>query len=84
MPLKAKDLRNMELKDLKEKLDELSEDLLKHKAESRMGTIKNTSAIRNVKKDIARVLTVMNEKKASISSSKSNVKTNNEAKLSKK
>ncbi|AWR97290.1 50S ribosomal protein L29 [Acidianus sulfidivorans JP7] len=73
MPLKAKDLRNMDLKELNAKLAELSEELLKRKAESRMGTIKNTSSIRNIKKDIARVLTVINEKKKS--TSKQTIKT---------
>lgn len=63
MPLKAKDLRNIDIKDLQTKLDELRSELLKRKAESRMGTLKNTSAIRNLRKDIARILTVLNEKK---------------------
>lgn len=65
MPLKAKDLRNIELKDLYTKLSEYREELLKHKAESRMGTLKNTSTIKNIRKDIARMLTVINEKKKS-------------------
>lgn len=65
MPLKAKELRNMELKELYDKLNELTSDLLKYRAESRMGTLKNTSAIRNTRKDIARILTIINEKKRS-------------------
>ncbi|BDC19336.1 50S ribosomal protein L29 [Acidianus sp. HS-5] len=72
MPLDPEELRKMDIKDLYKKLEEYNADLLKHRAESRMGTLKNTSAIRNVRKDIARILTIISEKKRN---SKQNEKT---------
>jgi small subunit ribosomal protein S3 len=61
----AEELRKMDIKDLYKKLDEYNAELLKYRAESRMGTLKNTSAIKNVRKDIARILTIISEKKRS-------------------
>ncbi|MQL54847.1 50S ribosomal protein L29 [Acidianus ambivalens] len=65
MPLDPEELRKMDIKDLYKKLEEYNAELLKYRAESRMGTLKNTSAIRNVRKDIARILTIISEKKRS-------------------
>lgn len=65
MPLDPEELRKMDIKDLYKKLDEYNAELLKYRAESRMGTSKNTSAIKNVRKDIARILTIISEKKRS-------------------
>lgn len=46
-------------KELSNKLNELQQELLKRKIEARMGTLKNTASIKNIRKDIARILTVM-------------------------
>ncbi|AFK50758.1 Ribosomal_L29 domain containing protein [Thermogladius calderae 1633] len=43
------------------KLIELRIELVKLKMQSRVGTLTNTSRIRNIKRDIARILTVMRE-----------------------
>jgi large subunit ribosomal protein L29 len=64
VPLNPKDLRNMDIKELKEKLNQLQMDLLRYRVEARMGTLKNTAVIRNTRKDIARILTVLKEKES--------------------
>jgi len=81
MPLNPKELREKSVKELLDQLKELQSQLLKLRAEARLGTLKNTAAIRNTRKDIARILTVLAEKKkektkqtASKSSSKQEAK----------
>lgn len=44
-------------------MDELRLELMKLRVQARMGTLKNTASIRNTRKDIARILTVLSEKK---------------------
>lgn len=63
MVVDLEELRKMDIKELKKRLDELRADLIKYKAQARLGTLKNTASIRNTKKDIARILTVINEKR---------------------
>lgn len=63
MPLNPKELREKNVKELLDQLKELQLQLLKLRAEARLGTLKNTAAIRNTRKDIARILTVLAEKK---------------------
>ncbi|ABP94275.1 MULTISPECIES: 50S ribosomal protein L29 [Metallosphaera] len=63
MTKRVSELRKLSEEDLKKRLEELKADLLKRKAEARMGTIKNTSSIRNIRKDIARIYTILSEKK---------------------
>ncbi|MEM4147041.1 MAG: 50S ribosomal protein L29, partial [Metallosphaera sp.] len=53
------ELRNLSEEDLRKRLEELKSDLLKRKAEARLGTLKNTSSIRNIRKDIARINTIL-------------------------
>jgi len=60
--LKADDLRKMDIQELKKKLEELRIELIRLRSEARRGTLKNTASIRNVRKDIARILTVLTEK----------------------
>ncbi|MEM4082434.1 MAG: 50S ribosomal protein L29 [Saccharolobus sp.] len=63
MTLDVKELRKMQKDELLKKLDELRLELIKLRVQSRMGTLKNTSSIKNTRKDIARVLTILNEVK---------------------
>ncbi|MEM0188491.1 MAG: 50S ribosomal protein L29 [Saccharolobus sp.] len=63
MTLDVKELRKMQKDELLKKLDELRLELIKLRVQSRMGTLKNTSGIKNTRKDIARVLTILNEVK---------------------
>ncbi|MEM0173716.1 MAG: 50S ribosomal protein L29 [Sulfolobaceae archaeon] len=66
MPLKAEELRKLDIQELKKKLEELRVELIRLRSEARRGTLKNTASIRNVRKDIARILTVISEKRKQV------------------
>ncbi|MGC9181346.1 50S ribosomal protein L29 [Thermogladius sp.] len=59
--MKASEIRRMPPEERVRKLVELRMELVKLKMQSRVGTLTNTSRIRNIKRDIARILTVMRE-----------------------
>jgi len=59
--VKASEIRKMPPEERVRKLVELRMELVKLKMQSRVGTLTNTSRIRNIKRDIARILTVMRE-----------------------
>ncbi|BDB97651.1 MAG: 50S ribosomal protein L29 [Saccharolobus sp.] len=61
MPLDPDDLRKMRKDELLKKLEELRLELIKLRVQARMGTLKNTASIKNTRKDIARILTILNE-----------------------
>ncbi|MEM4884525.1 MAG: 50S ribosomal protein L29 [Saccharolobus sp.] len=63
MTLDVKELRKMQKDELLKKLDELRLELIKLRVQARMGTLKNTASIKNTRKDIARILTILNEAK---------------------
>ncbi|MEM4396323.1 MAG: 50S ribosomal protein L29 [Candidatus Woesearchaeota archaeon] len=58
--MKMSDLKNMSQEELKEKLISLRKELVKAKVQ--IMTSQNKMIIRNLKKDIARILTVLNSK----------------------
>ena len=60
---KASELRNMTVDELKVKESDLRKELFNLRFQQVTGEIENPLRIRQVRKDIARVLTVMNEKK---------------------
>jgi large subunit ribosomal protein L29 len=63
MKIKAKDLRNMSEKELTNKFVELKKDLIKKNAQVAAGTVpENPGQVKNVKKTIARILTIKTEK----------------------
>ena len=70
MPLDPDELRQKDIKELKDMLKDLQFQLLKLRAEARMGTLKNTASIRNTRKDIARILTIITEKQRGINKAK--------------
>jgi len=59
--VKASEIRKMPPEERERKLLELRMELAKLRMQSRVGTLTNTSRIRNVRRDIARILTVMRE-----------------------
>lgn len=62
--IKTKDLRAMPKKELEEKINELRKELMKENAQVATGTIpKNPGNIRNIKKTIARIHTILAEGK---------------------
>ncbi len=60
--MKAAELRKMKIEELRKKVDELKMELLKLRFQQKISGLDNPMAIRNLRKDIARVLTVIREK----------------------
>ena len=60
--MKAAELRKMKLGELKKKADELKMELLKLKFQQKISGLDNPMEVRNLRRDIARVLTVIREK----------------------
>jgi large subunit ribosomal protein L29 len=63
--LKATDLREMESEELAEKERELSQQLFALRLQKVTGQLESPAKVKATKKDMARVLTVLNEKKKS-------------------
>jgi large subunit ribosomal protein L29 len=61
--MKAKDLKQLNISELEAKLKELKSDLFKLRITKKIEGLKEPSKIRDTKRDIARILTVINEKK---------------------
>jgi large subunit ribosomal protein L29 len=60
--MKAKDIRDRSDDELRKALGDLEEQLFKLRFQKSTGQIENPIKIREVRKDIARVLTVINER----------------------
>ena len=60
----VKDLRAMSVEELDAKLKELKEELFNLRFQLAINQLENTNRISEVKRDIARVMTVQNEKNA--------------------
>lgn len=59
--MKPDDIRKMDPEERLKKLAELRLELIKLRMQSRIGTLSNTARIRNIRRDIARILTIMRE-----------------------
>jgi len=62
--MKAAELRKLTLQELEKKLDEAKMELLKLRFQQKISGLDNPMAIRKLRRDIARILTVIREKKA--------------------
>ena len=62
--MKATELREMTSEDLAKKLKELKEELINLRFQHAINQLDNPHKIADVKRDIARVMTVINEKNA--------------------
>ena len=60
--IEAKDLRGNDPEELRRTVRKLEEDLFKHKLKKNTSQLENTMLIRNTRRDIARVNTVLAEK----------------------
>ena len=60
--MKAVELRKLKVEELRKKADELKMELLKMRFQQKISGLDNPMAIRNLRRDIARVLTVIREK----------------------
>lgn len=63
--LKAKELRNLTTDELKEKLDGLKKELFSLRFQAKLGKLEKHASVRNAKRDLARVETLITEKKGS-------------------
>ncbi len=61
--LKSKKIREMSEKERNEKMNELRLELSKERAASEIGTVKNPGRIRELRRTVARMLTIMNKEK---------------------
>ena len=59
--IRAKELKSMSKKDLEKKLEELELELSKERASAFVGTSKNPGKIKEIKRTIARIKTIMGE-----------------------
>ena len=62
--MKAIELRKLSSEELQAKLKELKEELFNLRFQNAINQLENTHRIVDVKKDIARVMTILNEKNA--------------------
>jgi large subunit ribosomal protein L29 len=60
--MKAKELRKLSNEELKEKLKELKQKLMKLRFQNEIGGLEKPSEIKATKKDIARILTILRER----------------------
>ena len=60
--MKVKQYREMSSDELVDKLDELTRRLFELRSQSVTETLENNKAVRNIKRDIARIKTVIREK----------------------
>ena len=60
--LQAKDLRGNEPAELRSTMRKLEEDLFKNRLKKTTNQLENTALLRNARRDIARVQTVLNER----------------------
>ncbi|WP_187146094.1 50S ribosomal protein L29 [Staphylothermus hellenicus] len=67
MYMKPDEIRKMTREERLRRLNELRLELIKLRMQARVGTLTNTARIRNIKRDIARILTIMREEELGIS-----------------
>ncbi|MCS7262083.1 MAG: 50S ribosomal protein L29 [Aquificaceae bacterium] len=60
--MKAKELRNLSLEDLRKKEQELRRELFRLRVKKKVEGLPNPMQIRNTKRELARVLTLIREK----------------------
>lgn len=63
--LKAKELTPLTLDELREKLDGLKKELFSLRLQAKFGKLEKHTTVRNTKRDIARVQTLITEKQKS-------------------
>ena len=64
--MKAKELKNLSVEELTKKLDDLKKDLFMLRMQHATNQLDNPMQIANVKKDIARVKTIIREKETNV------------------
>ena len=64
--MKAKELKNLSVEELTKKLDELKKDLFMLRMQHATNQLENPLQIATVKKDIARIKTIIREKETNV------------------
>lgn len=64
--MKAKELRELSIEELEKKLNEAKTELFNLRVQLATGHLDNPMRIRELKKDIARIFTVINEREAKV------------------
>ena len=64
--MKAKELKNLSVEELTKKLDELKKDLFMLRMQHATNQLDNPMQLANVKKDIARIKTIIREKETNV------------------
>ena len=64
--MKPDEIRRMSREERLRKLNELRLELMKLRMQARIGTLTDTARIRNIRRDIARILTIMREEELGI------------------
>lgn len=62
--LKIAELRNLAPEELQEKVTNLKKELMQYRFQAKTGKLERQNILGEVKRDIARILTVLNEKEA--------------------
>ena len=70
MSIDPDEIRSMSMEERLKLLEDLRLELMKLKAQAKMGTLDNTSRIRIIRKNIARILTIINEEKRKVEKGK--------------
>ncbi len=61
--LKTTELRNLSVEELQEKANQLKKELMQFRFQAKTGKLEQQSTLQHVRRDIARILTVVSEKK---------------------
>ena len=61
--MKARDIRDLSDNELQDRLQKRRDDLIAFRLQMATGSVENVRAARNARRDIARILTVMKERK---------------------
>lgn len=61
--MKVQEIRNLSVEEIQEKVGGLKKELMQYRFQAKTGKLEQQSVISRAKKDIARLMTVMNEKK---------------------
>lgn len=62
--MKASELKNLSPEELTEKALQMKRQLMQYRFQAKTGKLERQSAVKETRRDIARVLTVLNEKKS--------------------
>lgn len=61
--LKVEEIRGLGVDEIREKVEKLKKDLMQYRFQAKTGKLERQSTLREVRRDIARLLTIMNEKR---------------------